>query len=395
MKRKNRKILLMLKTPPPFGGGEIRAAALGEYVHLHPNFLVWSVSSTKRNKLSQSRFEFWKIIEFFRRWVRYRYFLKTQRPVLVFIAPGKTFLSFFRDSLYFWTARFYGIDFACELAGRMFYFLEGNIIGRLYGRYVLKKMKFIRVLGKKIVDNFAEYGITNTLYSDNGVEIPGNATCRVELSDGTVRLLFVGTHSMQKGFEDLVDAFLHLKIKKKYPIELHTIGEWMSSEFWRHITSKKGFTDTGDSVIFHGITHGRKKWEIFANSQILALPSYNEGQPLVILEAMACGLPVVATKVGVIPETISNRENGFLFDPGDQQKLIDGLEKLIIDIELRKKISRNNLSLFQKRFSQKKYFQEQVDLLISAAEHGFKAVGQKWDSTKVSNKEIKSERYPL
>ena len=366
----------------------MRAASLEKHVKSNPGFIVWPFSSAKRDKLSQTRFELWKVTEFLGGWLRFRRFLKMQRPKLVFMSPGKTIFAFFRDSLYFWTARFYGIGVACELAGRMFYILEQNVIGRLYGCFVLRKMRYIRVLGKKIVEDFAAYGIFNTLYSDNGVEIPETSAYREVQEDGSVRLLFVGTHSQQKGFEDLVEAFSYLKGERGYPVSLHTIGEWMSAEFQRRMVNMVKSLDVENSIFFHGLCHGRDKWKIFEKTQIFVLPSYNEGQPLVVLEALGCGLPVVSTNVGVIPETVTNGENGYLFEPGDINGLKAGLEKLITEKELRKRISKSNLSLFERRFSQKKYLEAQVDLLTSAAKEGFQARGQKWVLSESRTKRI-------
>ena len=73
---------------------------------------------------------------------------------------------------------------------------------------------------------------------------------------------------------------------------------------------------------------------------IFVLPSLWEGQPIAMLEAMAAGRPVVATKVGGIPEIIVDGENGLLAEPKDEVSLAEKISLLIGDKELRDKLSR-------------------------------------------------------
>jgi glycosyltransferase involved in cell wall biosynthesis len=73
-----------------------------------------------------------------------------------------------------------------------------------------------------------------------------------------------------------------------------------------------------------------------------ALPSYREGMPLAILEAMAAGLPIVATRVGGIPEVLRDNEEGFMIEPGDKSALADRIRLLARDLALRGAIARRS-----------------------------------------------------
>jgi len=80
--------------------------------------------------------------------------------------------------------------------------------------------------------------------------------------------------------------------------------------------------------------------QVLAASDILALPSFREGTPRVISEAMASGLPVVATEIAGIPEQVADGESGYLIPPGDPEALADRLSTLLGDASLRDRMGR-------------------------------------------------------
>lgn len=86
--------------------------------------------------------------------------------------------------------------------------------------------------------------------------------------------------------------------------------------------------------------------ELLGLADTLVLSSRMEANPVSILEGLACGKPVVAPRVGSIPETVHHGENGFLVDPNDPEQLADGIEKLLTDPALARqmgKIGRNSV----------------------------------------------------
>jgi glycosyltransferase involved in cell wall biosynthesis len=82
--------------------------------------------------------------------------------------------------------------------------------------------------------------------------------------------------------------------------------------------------------------------QLMIATDILILPSHREQLPMVILEAMAAGLPVIATNVGAIPEIIVNKKNGLIVNPKDYRALKNGIEFLADNPKLCKEISKKN-----------------------------------------------------
>lgn len=350
------QILLILKTPPPFGGGEIRALALKKYLGTNTNYRILEISSKKLNKATQGRFALWKFTKFIKDFSYYSKILFLDRPKLVFMSLPKSFFPFLRDSCFIWMAILFKIPCVAELAGMSFYFLHGSKVRKLYGVLVLKKLKSLRVLGFDIAQEFNKIGVEQTYVSDNGVLIEKSLSYHVLGEDGYINILFVGTHSLEKGFLILLKAIETLK-QKGYCFRLFTIGEWRSQDF-REKAIKYIDDNSLDKYCFlNGAIFDKKKWDFYSKSQILVLPSYREGQPLVVLEALGFGIPVIATRVGAIPDTIQHGKNGFLIEPGSSNELVQYLEILMSDTELRRTMSLENRSLYMKRYTQKKYLE--------------------------------------
>lgn len=178
-------------------------------------------------------------------------------------------------------------------------------------------------LSKTTMNSFIEHGIEsskcsviynfNTLTLNNNIEI-------VKHKDKRIRLLFVGTIGKRKGFFDLVEALQKID-ENKY--ELHVCGEAANEESKREFEKSK--EKLGKNLVFHGFVSGVEKDSIYKNSDIMILPSYGEGLPMVIFEAFSASCVVISTNVGAIPEIVRD-ENGRIIEPGD----IEALAKAII-----------------------------------------------------------------
>jgi len=90
--------------------------------------------------------------------------------------------------------------------------------------------------------------------------------------------------------------------------------------------------------------------ETFLNADIFVLPSYSEGFPVVVLEAMAGKLPIVTTPVGALPEVFDDGLNGFFIQPGDYRDLADKMIRLVTDSETRTRTGQYNFEYVSENF---------------------------------------------
>ncbi|MCQ2497387.1 MAG: glycosyltransferase family 4 protein [Lachnospiraceae bacterium] len=112
------------------------------------------------------------------------------------------------------------------------------------------------------------------------------------------------------------------------------------------------------SFEFPGWVRGSDKEKLLRDSGIFLFPSYNEGMPMSVLEAMAYGLLVITTNVGGIPKLISHGETGFIFEPGNTKAMAECLSKLLNDEELRRRIGQQAREFVIKNYSFEKHLEK-------------------------------------
>ena len=99
---------------------------------------------------------------------------------------------------------------------------------------------------------------------------------------------------------------------------------------------------------------GEDKFRLLAECDVLVFPTYyvNEGHPWVIVESMAAGLPVISTDHAVIPETVSDGENGFLVPKKDPEAIAEKVIRLIEDPELRERMGKRSREIYREKFTE-------------------------------------------
>jgi len=144
--------------------------------------------------------------------------------------------------------------------------------------------------------------------------------------DGVVRLLFVGGDFNRKGGDLLLEWARQTKVKT--PWELH-------------IVTRDTVTDLPAGVfVHHGITNNSPELaRFYQQSDLFVLPTRADCYSLVAMEAMACGLPVLITNLGGIPEIINDGKTGMLIEPDDFAALSDRLDRMVDDAPLRQRMS--------------------------------------------------------
>lgn len=241
--------------------------------------------------------------------------------------------SFWRKSLFLLPAIWLGLPTILHLHGsefRIFFEDECSNMQRRWVKYVFDNCSQIIVLSRdwqqwvsEMTTNPRVDVVFNPVVVSPLDEQPGNET--------TPAILCLGRLGRRKGSYDLLEAAAKLRGRGlDFRLRLGGDGE---TESVRHRAHELGIAEQVDIL---GWVVGAAKEAELMRASVFALPSYNEGLPMAILEAMAAGLPIVSTPIGGIPDAVRDGVDGYLVRPGDVDALAARLSALIEDPVLRR-----------------------------------------------------------
>lgn len=162
-------------------------------------------------------------------------------------------------------------------------------------------------------------------------------------------VLFLGELGSRKGCYDIPSvAKKVLKEIPKVKFVLGGIGLPEDETAIKKLCNDKGISD---KVIFSGWVHGDEKDKLLREADVFFLPSYNEGMPMSVLDAMGYGLPVVSTNVGGIPKIVHDGVNGSCCESGNIEKMKDGIVELLKDTNKRDNAAKASIAIVKAGYS--------------------------------------------
>lgn len=182
--------------------------------------------------------------------------------------------------------------------------------GYVRDQYVLNQFPADRI---KVLPLGVEFLCRNSIQKTND---PGEC----------IRIGFIGSLIYGKGADILVRAFRQVP-GKQVSLEIYGEPDSSSSEYMNLL---QAYTDTDSRITYHGSFNPDDKSEVYHGLDLVVIPSrVPETFSLVAREALCAGIPIVASNIGVIPEIIKDGENGYLFEPGDIERLFSLLERIV------------------------------------------------------------------
>ena len=204
-------------------------------------------------------------------------------------------------------------------------------------------------------------GIDTTRFSRRGER--GDIERALGLRPNRFRVCSIGRLVTGKGFADLLEAFSEFH-RAAPESELVIIGgtiEQDISPFEREFSERVAELGLPDCVHVTGLTDRAEDY--LAACDLFVLPSYREGLPRSLLEAMSMGVCSAATNIRGCREVITDGETGFLFDPRDRAGLTALMKKLFADPGLRTRIAGKGSELIRSRFDERRYVGAQVSAI--------------------------------
>lgn len=213
-------------------------------------------------------------------------------------------------------------------------------------RWVLRSSDIIIAVSEHLKERLIDLGA-----APEKIKVIHNGVDPAKRSKGSAkRIVFVGALVKQKGVDLLLNACKLLEEDKR-EVELYIVGDGPERKNLERLASKLGLKN----VTFTGYVDDLDT--VFTTESTLVLPSREEGFGITILEAMARGIPVIASNTGGIPEIISEGVNGLLFEREDVGQLYRSIVTLLEDESFRKKLIDEGLKTV-KKFSWEKMVDE-------------------------------------
>lgn len=220
------------------------------------------------------------------------------------------------------------------------------------------------VLSQSWKDYFASIGMNEgRIHVLNNIVSPPTLLPEKHTEDGKLHLMYMGEISKRKGGFDLLKAIADNKEYFKDKLVLRMGGNEVDGDIRSFILEH----DLESFVSYEGWIAGQKKIDCLNWEDVYILPSYNEGLPIAILEAMAYSHPVISTPVGGIPEVIKTGVNGILVKPSDINAIADAIRFYIENTGEIKKQGDKAYKVVQDFFPEKVFgdLKEIYDMLIS------------------------------
>jgi glycosyltransferase involved in cell wall biosynthesis len=363
------KVLVVSGVPPPYSGPEIMTAYLLNSP-LKTRFKLAHLNiSSGRSVADKARFDLINIWFGLVQPVRLFAMMLRHRPHLVYTNLAQNLGGFLRYASLILVARLFSTPVVVRVMGDGFnhFHRRSPYPLRKLIELVLRNVDGYIVRAEALKQQFN--GLVpperlEVVYS--GIDVTEFDRPRTSQVNGPLRVLFVGYLTQAKGAHDLLRAVPAIvrdydKDPNNPGVVIQMMGERIDVE--RNITyvdnpqsndsvldQLLSREDIGPHIELLGVLSGERKCQAYVDADIFVLPSYSEAFPTVVLEAMAAGLPVVATPVGALPEVFD--DNNILYvEPGNVEQLAAAVRRLLADAELRRRMGDLNRETVYARFN--------------------------------------------
>lgn len=336
---KKSKLLLVSPMPPPYGGiarwteqllGYLSEYSIIDFKHLDIAVRWRSVHGGVLLRLFGGNFQL------FYNWLELIVNLISGSNIVHLTSSGS--FGLVRDLIFSFTAKLFRAKFIIHIRfGRVPEIFESKNYEYYLLCLIFKFSDRVICIDQKTYNFLADYSsvIKSKLYLIPNCIDYSFENESVKYSEKQNIISFVGWVKKEKGVEELVGAFLNLEVENW---RLNLIGP-VDQNFLNKLDDKYALSGKQNVQFMGNLDNSAVLLEL-SKSKIFALPSYTEGFPNVVLEAMATKNSIVATKVGAIPEMLENQA-GILVDVADQKDLEKALNFLLQDYSLQCLLSEN------------------------------------------------------
>jgi glycosyltransferase involved in cell wall biosynthesis len=344
------KILVSGHLPPPMGGiATYYQSLLGSSLPQQVDLGFVETSSQKRTGAQSGTFSFSNLISALNDCVRFTRAVIKHQPQLTHIATTVD-LSFVKHSICVIIARLFGSRVLLHPhCGFSALYTDQSRWWQWFIRRVIRLTDGVVVLSTEWNQMISIVPGCPVYYLPNAIDLStyrnlGSDRIAEAKNPPLLKVLYLGYMGKSKGSFDILEA-ARGTMSKNIPVIFDLVGEDVSPGEVEQIKQQIAQTGLRNVVTLHPTASDIKKIDFFREADIFIYPSYSEGMPIAVIEAMACGLPVIATRVGGLPDLVTDGFNGILVDAGRPDQLVNALETLSRKPDLRFSMQVNGYQL--------------------------------------------------
>ena len=350
--REKPTILLLGKLPPPFIGPAIATQIILNSSLKNEFNLIHLDTRMNTEVATMGRWSFSKLFRSVGIYVEFIQKIKQHQPQIILIPISQTTMGFFKDAPFIWLGKMMGKKVLIQLRGSNFSNWKKSALGLTKGlvKTTLKKCVGVIVLGNNLKHLFKDYFAPEQIFV-----VPNGANYQLQPKNTTVlNVLYLANFLPSKSFDDVLKALVILKQKGKSNFKFQAAGAWDNETFKQNCLTIIEENQLTNLELFSPQS-GAAKMQLFANAAVFVFcPKMPEGHPWVLVEAMANGLPIIATDQGAIIESVIDGKNGFIVPAESPEAIAEKLELLINDTELRNQFSTNSKQFYNAHFTEEK-----------------------------------------
>lgn len=259
-----------------------------------------------------------------------------------------------------------------QLGNYMDFFNSKSLLTKFLIKKLFNKVNKIIVEGE-LVENFFK----DRNFSDNFITIPNcappNLQIKLNKGHGAFKVLYLSNLIPSKGYLNLLKSLIFMDKNTRSNVLLTFVGKFMDvkpekingikeKEFFFNYIKKHNLQN---NVNYIESAWGKEKYDLYNKSDIFVLPSnyIYEMQPISIIEAMSCGLPIISSKIGLIPSMVEHNINGLILEETKPENIANCILMLMKDSKMMSKMQAANIEKFKNNYSEE-VFLESIEKFI-------------------------------
>ncbi len=321
------------------------------------NMKFWSYAKHKKVTLT-------KLLKFIQYYFQFIWLIVTHRPQYVLYAMSFDKLPFLKDFVFCMTGHFLGRKIIVHDMGQYLRELDLSVspFQKKLLRFMMRRVNASIVLGevtRKVYEGFMD---VNRVYAVPGAVADSKFLPGPRNTQDQIRVLYFSFLQKSKGVWTALQAMPKV-VEKNPKVQFTFAGPIESEQFLNEINEYIDKNKLNGHFTYVGyVGDEQKRTEYFRQSDIFIFPTLRDVFGLVLLHAMAEGVPVIASREGAIPEIVDDGQTGFLFSKGDDTSLSEKILALSNDAQLRATLGQRGREKYEKVYTLDSYAKRMIDV---------------------------------